>query len=207
MGDIGEMNPLNPDDVSKAIASSTTLLVKLIDRIKDRETAALAAELQSTYFTIRQELIRLQSENANLALDKRNLDTQLFNLKQSHVNETTELRAEISRLKAQPSPRQADELEQGTIAVLKFLFDAAQDVSGRQIARQFNMHPSVLDHYIDKLLEKRLIEQATVGGTGADCSFRIESKGRDYIIKSGLFDPNQRPPQRPPNDPHRLGMM
>jgi DNA-binding MarR family transcriptional regulator len=101
----------------------------------------------------------------------------------------------------------ADELQQGTIAILKLLFNAGRGVSGQQIAQRFNMHPSVVDHHIDKLFEKRFITQATVGDSGANCSYRIEPKGQDYIIKSGLFDPNQRPPQRPPNDPHRLGMM
>jgi len=187
----------------EAIPKITALLRELIQHAKDRETQALVQEIQTHQLIIQTDLMEARAKMLQMETDHAHAITAI---REGQRLEIVQLNSQIAQLKAQQPQPKADDLEQGAIAVLKLFFDAGRDVSGRQIAQRFNMHPSVVDHHIDKLFEKRFITQATVGDTGANCSYRIEPKGRDYIIKSGLFDPNQRPPQRPPNDLHRLGM-
>src|ERR1700733_15405093 len=98
-------------NVSEAISNSSGIIIQLIDRIKDRQTAALVSQLQTNFFTVQQELVRLESENANLALDKRQFELKISEVKEAH-------RLEIAKIAATHAKPKEDELEETAMQML-----------------------------------------------------------------------------------------
>src|SRR5580692_2387259 len=103
-------------NASEAIANSTGIILQLIDRIKDGKTAALVMQLQQNHFTVQHELVRLESENANLMLDKRGFESQALQVKESHRQAIAALeekyRQEIVKMTAANTKPKEDELDE-----------------------------------------------------------------------------------------------
>jgi hypothetical protein len=75
-------------------------------------------------------------------------------------------------------------LDQQSKAILKFFFDRADNISGRDVVRQFRLQTSVSDYHIDILMAKEFITQTRLGGDSASCWFTITGMGREFMIKN-----------------------
>ena len=105
-------------------------------------------------------------------------------------SEYAHLKAENAHLKMQLklSSREGDELSRDTIKILKLFFDRASDISTEEIAKSFNLKPSVADYHIDVLLKKKLIRETNAGmqtvfGLGVS-KFGLTSLGRRYVLEN-----------------------
>src|SRR5580692_11628670 len=173
-------------DASEAISNSSGIILQLIDRIKDRQTAALVVQLQKNHFTIQHELVRLESENANLALDKRVFESQVLQVKESHRQAITVLdekhRQEIAKMTAANTKPREDELDETSKQMLISLAnnDPHNSVTDDELIQIFGLAKAKGDYLFKQLRERRLVDSAG-GQMGRGSFWYVTDAGTQYL--------------------------
>jgi hypothetical protein len=169
-------------NASEAISNSSGIIIQLIDRIKDRQTAALVAQLQAHHFTIQHELVRLESENANLALDKRNFESQILKMKEAHRQEIEKVTSNY----ANPNQDGLDETSKQMLITLANK-DPQTNVTDDDLIQIFGLQKARGDYLFSQLRERSLISiNGGQMGRGMFCS--VTDAGLKYLKENGLLD-------------------
>jgi hypothetical protein len=173
-----------------AIKDIVDLCIKLRDENRDGKVSAAISQIQSLTLSLQSEQAAIAEKNLELVTENLDLKRKLLNTETVHAHTMVELqekhRAEMAKIIASNTRPKGNRLDEATEKILKLFFDAAREISDRQIAQKFQLSMSVAGYHTDKLFEKKFITCNRVVMGDADPMYEITANGREYIVENGL---------------------